>query len=489
MKKSNKELEQRLNEAEKFRRDGKYQKSIKIILKLLKEDPDNYFLLNNLAITYQLNNQFFLAENFFKKTISKNVKFVDAYINLSKLKIVEEKNSEALKILEDCYRNCEQKSKLKILFELAHTNRSMGNFEKSKYYIYEILKIDEYEPFAHKLLSSIQNYKINDPHIKQLEEIIKLKKNNHSNIDNYYFALGKAYEETNKFNLSAKHYLKGNQIRKKNSKFLLSEFKNLTESIYSSFGSIDFKKFNISNNSDKKIIFICGMPRSGTTLTEQIISAHKDVYATGENNYLSKSVFKNYCKNIILDTYELLNDLNLEKNYIAKEYFNNLDLKKNYYKIFTDKTYQNFLWIGFIKIFFPKSVVINCNRNPKDVCLSIFKNTFKDIGMNWAYDQKDIATYYNIYSEIINFWERKIPNFIINLNYDLLISNPEKEIKNLIKNCGLDWDDNCLSHHKNKNVIKTTSSVQARKKIYTSSKNSYLNYEKYFSEMFDALNL
>ena len=199
MKKSNKELEQRLNEVEKFRRDGKYQKSIKIILKLLKEDPDNYFLLNNLAITYQLNNQFFLAENFFKKTISKNVKFVDAYINLSKLKIVEEKNSEALKILEDCYRNCEQKSKLKILFELAHTNRSMGNFEKSKHYIYEILKIDEYEPFAHKLLSSIQNYKINDSHIKQLEEIIKLKKNNHSNIDNYYFALGKAYEETNKF--------------------------------------------------------------------------------------------------------------------------------------------------------------------------------------------------------------------------------------------------------------------------------------------------
>ena len=108
MNKSNKELEQRLNEVEIFRRDGKYLKSIKIIFKLLKENPDNYFLLNNLAIMYQLNNQFFLAENFFKKTISKNAKFVDAYINLSKLKIVEEKNLEALEILEDCYRNCEQ---------------------------------------------------------------------------------------------------------------------------------------------------------------------------------------------------------------------------------------------------------------------------------------------------------------------------------------------------------------------------------------------
>ena len=109
--------------------------------------------------------------------------------------------------------------------------------------------------------------------------------------------------------------------------------------------------------------------------------------------------------------------------------------------------------------------------------------------MNWAYDQKDIATYFNIYSEMINFWEKKLPNFIVSLDYELLISNPEKEIRNLIKNCGLDWDDNCLKYYDNKNVVKTTSSVQVRKRIYTSSKNSYLNYEKYFSEMFDALNL
>ena len=489
MRPSNKEIEKKFNEAVKLRTDGKYQKSIKILLKLLKDDPDNYFLLNNLAITYQLNNQFFLAENYFNKSINKNTKFVDAYINLSKLKMIEEKNLEALEVLDDCYKNCDEKGQLKILFELAHTNRSMGNFEKSKYYINEIFKIDKYDPFAHKLYSSIQSYKIDDPHIKQLEEIIKLKNDNQSNVDNYYFALGKAYEEINKFDLSAKNYLTGNLLRKKNSKFLLSEFKNLVDSIQSFFSTFDFSKFSVNDNSEKKLIFICGMPRSGTTLAEQIISAHKDVCATGENNYLSKSIFNNYCKNIALDPFEILNDLNLKKNYIVKEYFKSLESKKNFYKVFTDKTYQNFLWIGFIKIFFAKSVVINCKRNPKDVCFSIFKNTFKDIGMNWAYDQKDIATYFNIYSEMINFWEKKLPNFIVSLDYELLISNPEKEIRNLIKNCGLDWDDNCLKYYDNKNVVKTTSSVQVRKRIYTSSKNSYLNYEKYFSEMFDALNL
>ena len=165
---------------------------------------------------------------------------------------------------------------------------------------------------------------------------------------------------------------------------------------------------------------------------------------------------------------------------------NFLSVKKSY-KIFTDKTYQNFLWIGFIKIFFPNSIVINCVRNPKDVCFSIFKNTFNDTGMDWAYDQNDIATYYNIYSEMIKFWNKIIPNFIVNLDYDLLITNPESEIKNLISNCKLNWDDNCLNHHKNKNIINTTSNVQVRKKIYTSSKNSYLNYERHLSKMFDVL--
>ena len=487
MKQPNLDLEKKLFEAKKLSSAGKFQKSIKIFLKILKKEPDNYFLLNNLAIVYQLNNQFFLAENYFNKSINKNKSYVDAYINLSKLKIIEEKNLEAEKVLEDCYKNCDEKGQLKILFELAYLNRSIGNLEKSKYYTNEILKIDKYEPFAHKLLSSLQSYKKNDPHIKQLEEIIKLKSNIQKNSDNYYFALGKAYEDTNQFDLSARNYLKGNFTKKKDSKYVLSEFKILTDSIYSFFDSFDFDKFDISYKSEKKIIFICGMPRSGSTLTEQIISAHKDVNATGENNYLSKIIINNYCKNVMLESHKILNDLNLRKNYIAKEYLKNFLSVKNSYKIFTDKTYQNFLWIGFIRIFFPNSIVINCVRNPKDVCFSIFKNTFNDSGMDWAYDQNDIATYYNIYSEMIKFWNKIIPNFIVNLDYDLLITNPESEIKNLINNCELNWDDNCLNHHKNKNIINTTSNVQVRKKIYTSSKNSYLNYESHLSKMFDIL--
>ena len=144
MKQPNLDLEKKLIEAKKLSSAGKFQKSIKIYLKILKKEPDNYFLLNSLAIVYQLNNQFFLAESYFNKSINKNKSYVDAYINLSKLKIIEEKNLEAEKVLEDSFKNCDEKGQLKILFELAYFNRSMGNLAKSKYYTNEILKIDRY---------------------------------------------------------------------------------------------------------------------------------------------------------------------------------------------------------------------------------------------------------------------------------------------------------------------------------------------------------
>ena len=107
--------------------------------------------------------------------------------------------------------------------------------------------------------------------------------------------------------------------------------------------------------------------------------------------------------------------------------------------------------------------------------------------MNWAYDQNDIANFYNVYSDLINFWKKNYNEDIYNIKYENLIDNSEKEIKKLINFCGLEWDPNCLNHHKNKFGIKTASITQARKPIYKSSKNLYQNYSNYLKEMFSLL--
>ena len=154
----------------------------------------------------------------------------------------------------------------------------------------------------------------------------------------------------------------------------------------------------------------------------------------------------------------------------------------------TDKMPENFFWIGFIKLILPNSKIVHCYRNRKDNCLSIYKNHFPSGKINYSYELTKIVDYYNLYSGLMNYWNNLLPNFIFNIKYENLISNPEDEIRNLLNVCDLDWNKDCLNFHNNKRIIKTASDVQARNKIYNSSVNSWKNYEKHLKKYFLKLN-
>tara|TARA_B100000287_G_scaffold287635_1_gene271066 strand:- start:102 stop:554 length:453 start_codon:yes stop_codon:yes gene_type:complete len=146
------------------------------------------------------------------------------------------------------------------------------------------------------------------------------------------------------------------------------------------------------------------------------------------------------------------------------------------------------MWIGFIKIFFPNSKIIHCFRNPKDNCLSIFKNHFSSPTMSWAYDQKSIAGQYILYSRLMDYWKSKFKDDIFDANYEKIINSPEQEVKKIISFCDLPWDPECLNFHKNKKTpVQTVSVAQASKPIYKSSIQSNEPYAEYLSEMFNIL--
>ena len=240
--------------------------------------------------------------------------------------------------------------------------------------------------------------------------------------------------------------------------------------------------------SNKKIIFICGMPRSGTTLVEQIISSHKKVYGAGELPFLSSVVHNNFFNENKLDKQKIAKLQNSPKNLINDQYFENISLFNIDEHVLTDKAPLNFKWIGFIKVFFPNSKIIHCKRDPKDNCLSIYKNNFSSPKMNWAFDQKDISNYYNNYSFLMKFWHSKIPEFIHTVEYEKIVSDKKNEIEKLLEFCELEWDDNCFNHHKNtKTPIKTVSISQARQPVYSSSVHSSDKYKDHLKEMFENL--
>jgi len=230
------------------------------------------------------------------------------------------------------------------------------------------------------------------------------------------------------------------------------------------------------------------MPRSGTTLVEQIIASHNDVFGAGELIYIQRIINKYFISENKFSKKKLNNEMQLDSNLINEDYFKMINYHKFKVNNFTDKAPQNFRWIGILKLFFPNSKIIYCKRNAQDNCLSIYKNFFASNDMRWAFDEKNIANYYKLHLNLMDYWKSKFEDQIYEINYEKLVSNKEEEIKKLIKFCDLEWDPICLNHHKSKKTpIKTVSISQARKPVYKSSVNSNLNYEKYLSEMFDLL--
>ena len=224
------------------------------------------------------------------------------------------------------------------------------------------------------------------------------------------------------------------------------------------------------------------MPRSGTSLVEQIISSHREVFGGGELPILPniiKNTFINNEKSLKNEFSDLINDYSI----ISNSRINYLNFIKNFKsskKYITDKAPLNFRWIGFINLLFPQSKIIHCVRDPKNNCLSMYKNLFEG-GLNFTYSQEDLVEYYKYYNDLMNFWNSKFPDKIFNIKYEDLIKNHEKEIRKMIKFCNLEWDDNCLSFHKNKSPIKTMSTSQARKPLYKSSLNAFDKFKDYLT--------
>jgi len=489
---------------------------------ILKKEPNNVYVLNLCGLAFQNINKINLSVKFFEKAnllethnISVMNNLANSYKGLGKLSLSKKLYLEVLKIDSknlialhnfanlkkylldfrgaiELYINALSidKKNTVIRFNLATAYHGVGDLKKAKNEALEILKIDPTNVPTHKLISSMNKYHEGDPHLSEMEDILKKQKmiSTEERVDLHY-SLGKAYEDIKEFEKSFNHLELANRLKNDHIEYKKENLEILSESIIEVFKDIDLNKPNKESNNSS-IIFIIGMPRSGTTLIEQIISTHRDVCGAGELIYLEDIVTENFLKNNRLIKPKILSEIKSHNNKIENQYNELLKLHNFESKNITDKAPHNFRWIGFIKIFFPNSKIVHCIRKPKDNCLSLFKNNFISNSMNWSYSQKNIATYYNFYDKLMKFWKRKTPESIYDIHYENLIDSPVEEIKKLIKFCNLSWDKNCLNFHKkNKTPIKTVSVSQARKPLYGSSINVSDYYEKYLNIMFKNLNI
>ncbi len=449
----------------------------------LKLDPNNLALMNNLAMSHKNLLEYDLAEQLFVKTLKLNDKYINAYINLGNLKRDLNKFNEAIKLYEIALSITTENPI--VYYSLALAHQGIGNFEKTITYSKKILKINPNFTRADHLISQSIKYNEENEHYKSL----KNKKDNMSLKDfekvDLLFSLAKAEEDMGRVNKASDYFIEANKIKKKLINYNVNHEINLLKDIKKLFNQKNIKKNNINEGN---IIFILGLPRSGTSLVEQIITSHSEVFGAGELPILSNIIKKYFIKNereIDPNLFETLKE-NSVLNKLYSEYLKYINFFKFNEKYITDKAPLNFRWIGFIKLIFPNAKIIHCQRDSKNNCLSMFKNLFEG-GLNFTYDQEDLVKYYKSYSELMDFWKQKYSNMIYDISYEKLISNKEVEIKKLIKYCDLNWEESCLSFHNNKTPIKTMSTAQARKPIYKSSLNSFEKYKKFLTILEEKL--
>ncbi len=472
----------------------------------------------NLGVTYQEKGDLVSAVNAYKNAIDNDNNYPTAHNNLGKIFLASGEIDSSIKHLEcaitlksdfadahnnlgsaflrinklnDAIKSYKKAIALKPDFAVANNNLGIAYLRKgdpklaSKFFENAITITPGYAT-AHHNLSGVKVYKEKDKQVSLIESL--LIENNLSQKERIYlnFALAKAYEDLGNHEELFKHLNEGNRIRKKEMSNSIADSEEHNELIKLFFNSNNINNIKLTYRDSLPIrpIFIVGMPRSGTSLVEQIISSHHEVYGAGEVNNFHNIIMPIIEKHAVNENYNLKND---EFALIRKQYSNSLERFYANEKVITDKWILNFKTIGFILSAFPESKIVHLKRDARATCWSIYKHYFSDEGNRWAYDYQDLARFYKSYVGLMDYWHNLFPGKIYDISYEDLTSNQEKETRNLLKYCDLDWDENCLNFYTNTRAVKTASAVQVRNKMYQGSSDVWRQYSEHLKPLLDAL--
>ena len=469
----------------------------------------------NLGVTYQEKGDLVSAVNAYKNAIDNDNNYPTAHNNLGKIFLASGEIDSSIEHLEcaitlksdfadahnnlgsaflrinklnDAIKSYKKAIALKPDFAVANNNLGIaylrtGDPKLASKFFENAITITPGYATAHHNLSGVKVYKEKDKQVSLIESL--LIENNLSQKERIYlnFALAKAYEDLGNHEELFKHLNEGNRIRKKEMSNSIADSEEHNELIKLFFNSNNIK-LTYRDSLPIRPIFIVGMPRSGTSLVEQIISSHHEVYGAGEVNNFHNIIMPIIEKHAVNENYNLKND---EFALIRKQYSNSLERFYANEKVITDKWILNFKTIGFILSAFPESKIVHLKRDARATCWSIYKHYFSDEGNRWAYDYQDLARFYKSYVGLMDYWHNLFPGKIYDISYEDLTSNQEKETRNLLKYCDLVWDEKCLNFYTNTRAVKTASAVQVRNKMYQGSSDVWRQYSEHLKPLLDAL--
>ena len=470
-----------------FHLRGKSKEAVSLLYTALETDPDYLDALNNLGNALSSLGRFNEATAVYHKAIQLAPNFAQLHLNLGrtlmdsgKLEFAIDSFTQAI-TLDPNYAQA--------YYSRGNAFQDLGQFTDATESYQQALQINPSASIVHLALSGLKKYEDTDPHIAVMQNLLGTYRQDDPNRAMLCFALAKAYDDLREVDRSFHYLSEGNRLRSKQLDYDLENDRALVSTIEGLFG-LSSSNFNSASDSDLPNIpiFVVGMPRSGTSLVEQILASHGHVYGAGELDTVNRSLRSSIRQGSTQNEAKLEEDiLEMSVEQLRRTYFETLSTLNVPERYVVDKMPLNLLWVGFILKALPEAKIVHMKRCPRATCWSIYKQHFSTNELGFAYRLADIAGFYNLYSSLMRFWHARYPGRIYTLEYEELTESQEHETENLLEFCGLEWDPNCLSFHNTKRPVTTASAVQVRQKLYRGSSEKWKNYEKYLDPLLNTL--
>jgi len=371
---------------------------------------------------------------------------------------------------------------------LGNVYGDLGEFDRAAECYRHALALDpEFTP-AYRHIHQLGRSAFGDEDLERMQALFEqYSRDNHRRLD-LAFALSMVHAERGDHEQSIQYLLTANALARREVDYSLEADEREFREIAATFSSEFIRQHAAAGCDDETPIFIVGMPRSGTSLVEQILSSHPHVHGAGELSSLS-DIFMQWCT-------ECAGTLSLSRCMARLQDGHLTEMGRAYVRALrqhdpdapriTDKMPHNFHHVGLIRLILPRARIIHCRRDPMDTCLSIFRQHFPHRHL-YARDLKELGGYYRLYLELMTHWEEVLPGCLHTLRYEDLVAQPERTTRELLEACGLAWDDACLDFHTTQRRVATASNVQVRQKLYTSSVGGWRRYGQHLQPLYDAI--
>jgi len=360
-------------------------------------------------------------------------------------------------------------------FNLATTCVAMGDIDRAEELFNQVIQLNPDDYGAYQNRSMLRTWRADCNHIEPLSRLLTRLPNGHPGEVPLCYALAKEYEDLGEHEPSFSFLRRGAASRRTK---LAYQVRSDVETMAHIRQVFDQRLLHNQARVSRSIqsIFVLGLPRSGTTLVDRILDSHSHVESLGEINDLVFSLIRLAGKGE-----SKLNMINqsatLDFSYLGDLYTNSLTSYGRQAPRLIDKTPQNYLYMGLIHLALPDAKIIHLRRHPLDSCYAMYKTLFR-MGYPFSYSLEDLGHYYLAYHQLMAHWRETIPESLLDIDYESLVTDQEKASRQLIQYCDLEWEPTCLQFHNNKSAAATASAVQVRSKVYTTSVNRWRAYEQ-----------